>query len=86
MNRHERRKQERLGATDIRHNSRTVEIRVYVNTDEDEHAVAERVNRAARGPKLHMAVTTAGVLDPEQARGFWEAVVKHAEEAVENES
>ncbi len=81
MNRHDRRAQasqerrdaaaKKLGA-DVRYGGRTLEVKVFVNTDEDEREVALRVQAAAKGPKGCMTVLTAGILDASDAEKVWE--------------
>jgi len=79
MNRHERRAQaaKRIGA-DVRYGGRTIEIKVFVNTDEDEHAVVKRVQDAAKGPKKCMTVVMAGFLSEEDAKRVWDLTMERA--------
>jgi hypothetical protein len=79
MNRHQRRAYRAqgidLGQTDIRFNGRTVEARVFVNTDEPAEVVIARIQQAAKGPDKRMAVATGGVLDDEQGKAVWDTFV-----------
>jgi hypothetical protein len=94
MNRHDRRAAEatskpaedpRLVGMEVRHGGRTLEVRVFVNTDEDDWVVAERVRQAARGPKQAMAVITVADVPVERAVPLWEAAMKASRESVERE-
>jgi hypothetical protein len=91
VNRHERRKQRALGSDprlrgmDLRYGGRTLEVKVYLNTEGDPHEIAERVKRAASGPKMDMAIVLVGDVDKEQAEGLWSAVFGASEQYVKRE-
>jgi hypothetical protein len=70
---------------EIRFGGRTLEVRVFVNTDEEDWVVAERVRQAARGPKQAMAVITVADVPVERATPLWEAAMKASRESVERE-
>lgn len=82
MNRKERRSAKAqgidIGQTDVRFGGRTVEVRVFVNTDEDEAVVGARVQAAAKGPQLRMAAALVSVLEAEQASAVWDTLVPQA--------
>ena len=90
MNRHERRKQRatrdpRLDGMEIRYEGRTLEVKVYVNTDADPHEIAYRVREAVRGPKKDMAMVMVGDVPKEQAEPLWAAMFRVAEDTVKHE-
>jgi hypothetical protein len=94
MNRHDRRAAEakgkaaedpRLQGMEIRFGGRTLEVKVFVNTDEEDWVVAMRVREAARGPKQCMAVLTVADVPVENAKPLWEAAMRASREAVEKE-
>jgi hypothetical protein len=57
--------------TSIKFGGRTIVMTVVVNTDEDAREVSERVNDAARGPKLRMAMTGSNIVTGVEAVAFW---------------
>jgi len=57
----------------VRYGGRTVHIEVFVNTDEDADAIAQRLRAAASGPRQSMTVAAGGVLKPAAAASFWAA-------------
>lgn len=61
--------------TRIKFGGRTVVMTVYVNTEEDANHVGERVNDAAKGPKLRMAFTGARLVTGADAMAAWSAIV-----------
>jgi hypothetical protein len=94
MNRHDRRAAEaksrpaedpRLVGMEVRFGGRTLEVRVFVNTDEEDWVVAQRVREAARGPKQAMAVITVADVPVERAVPLWDAAMKASRESVERE-
>lgn len=60
---------------EIRYGGRTLKVTVLVNTDEDEQAVVERIDGAARGSKDCMSVVMLDVVDPEQAKPVWDQII-----------
>ncbi len=85
MNRAERRKQasedrvrhrgtsrdSRLDGMDVRYGGRTLEIRVYLNTDEEPHDVVARLDPAARGPRRVRSMFAARLVEEALARPLW---------------
>lgn len=61
----------RGGDPTVRFNGRTVELRVYINTDEGFEEVAERVIVAAKGPLQRMVCITVADVPKEQAMPLW---------------
>lgn len=78
--RKQRRAKERLGDVGVRYGGRTVEVRVFLNTDETVAAVVERLRKAAQGPNLKMALLMGSL--SENASELWETVAKSAERQV----
>jgi hypothetical protein len=62
--------------TSIKFGGRTIVMTVVVNTDEDIHEVGERVNDAAKGPKLRMALTGTRVMSGAEALALWTTLQK----------
>ncbi len=52
---------------------RTIEVRVFVNTDEGIETVADRVTDAAKGPHRRQIIATAGEVPVEDAKEMREA-------------
>ncbi len=88
MNRHERRAAQargiNIGATDVRFDGRTIEVRVFVNTDEPAEVVGARVQAAAKGPQLRMAAALVSELNAEQSAKVWEGLVSEATRAAKS--
>ncbi len=88
MNRKERRASQAqgidIGETDVRFGGRTIEVRVFVNTDEPAEVVGARVQAAAKGPGLRMAAALVGELDAEQAAEVWAGFVLQATRAAKS--
>lgn len=57
---------------EMRFKGRTLKIEILVNTDDQAVDVAERVNRAARGPRMDMSVVSVGEVPAEAARSAFE--------------
>jgi negative regulator of replication initiation len=73
--------------TTIRFGGRTLEFKVYVNTDESMQAVFERVQKAVKSvPGAPMTIITAGVVPVEQAKGLWEATIAAMEAEVDRDA
>lgn len=70
-----------IGESDVRFNGRTIDVRVFVNTDEPIEVVAARIQQAAKGPHKRMAAVTGGVLDSEDAKRVWDTIVPMAADA-----
>jgi hypothetical protein len=89
MNRHDKRARAktdpRMSGADVRYGGRTVQVTVYVNTDEDENDVLIRVQEAAKGPSRRMVLAALAMLDEEQARRFWEHAVEAAADTIAKE-
>jgi hypothetical protein len=94
MNRHDRRAAEangkpvedsRLVGMEIKYEGRTLDVRVFVNTDEEDWVVVERVRQAARGPKQCMAMVMVGNVPLERAKPLWETAMQASRESVERE-
>ena len=76
----------RLNGAEIRYGGRTIELRVYVNTDEAVPAVFERVQKAVKSaPNEPMVIITVGMLSTEEATGLWEATIKAMHEQSERD-
>lgn len=89
MNRRERRAAKngpKLEGAEIRYGGRTLELRVYVNTDEAPEVVYERVRHAVKSaPNCPMTVITCGEVPVDQAEGLWEATIRALEQQAERE-
>lgn len=92
MNRHERRKQRavgtdpRLTGMELRYGGRTLIVTTYLNTDQDAHEAALRMQEAARGPNADMCiVTVAEVEDRQAAAEMWSTMFEKAERHVKHE-
>jgi len=90
MNRHERRakkKDPRLEGAEIRYEGRTLELRVYVNTDEDQINVLERIRKAVKSaPNSPMVAITVGEIGKEQSEMIWDTVINAAYRKIEGEN
>lgn len=64
-------KQAGVQDTSIKFGGRTIIMTVVVNTDEDMYEVGERVNDAAKGPKLRMALTGSRIMSGAEALALW---------------
>jgi hypothetical protein len=90
MNRHDRRaaaaKDPRLQGAEIRYGGRTLELRVYVNTDEPYERVFERVQRAVKSaPNSPMVMMTVAELDDAEADALWQATIRAMREQSERD-
>ena len=74
----------RLKGVEVRHGGRTINIQVFVNTDEDVNAVIERVRVAAQGEQVNMVLVGGGVLTKEKdkadAERMWASSISAAKE------
>ena len=61
----------RLEGMDVRYGGRTLEIRVYLNTDEEPQEVILRLDPVARGPRLVRAMFAARLVPAEHALPLW---------------
>jgi hypothetical protein len=89
MGRHDRQQRAkadpRMSGADVRYGGRTIQVTVYVNTDEDERDVALRIQEAAKGPGQRMVLVAVGLVDEGRARSLWEAAVEAAADTVKRE-
>ncbi len=89
MNREERRRRAkndpRMSGAEIRYGGRTIQITAYVNTDEDELEVLQRVQEAAKGPGKRMVLVAGGLLPEDQWKLAWETIIGAAADAVDRE-
>ncbi|HEX9642299.1 MAG TPA: hypothetical protein VGB13_13425 [Candidatus Krumholzibacteria bacterium] len=72
------------GEWDLRYGGRTVEARLYINTDEDLEVIKERLIKLARGPRLDMAVIGLGEHAGDNEK-FWRIVHDSAGEALQKQ-
>lgn len=75
-----------LVGAELRYEGRTLDVNLFVNTDEDLHVVLERVQKAARGPLKAMVVAGARVMSPEESEPMWQVAFERARQTVRNES
>lgn len=63
---------------DLRYGGRTLEVRVYVNTDENALEVAKRVQMAVAGARDDTAVASAVELPADTAKKLWTMLFEQA--------
>jgi len=68
-------KKKEIGELEVKFNGRCLKFEVIINTDEPDFAVAERLQRAASGPGLRMALILGGILQPEDAAKVWDTAL-----------
>ena len=77
----------KLGSTDVRYNGRTVRLDVFINTDDSLEEVAERVKRAAQGPKFNMVIVGAGFVEDKDVIGkLWTSVADAVKKQVDSDN
>lgn len=77
----------RLQGRDLRYGGRTLDVRIFVNTDESAEELLERLQGPARGPKGVMVLFAIGeVTEPELVEKLWQASWTAAEETVRKEN
>ena len=59
---------------ELRHGGRTLEVRVYVNTDEAPDVVLKRVEAAAKGEKGEHTASAVNECDLGAAKKLWEFI------------
>ena len=67
-----------------RYGGRIVALEVYVNSDEDAHKLAKRVQRAARGMSLNAVICLAKIYEGPDALEVWNKIAEVAGRAAAN--
>lgn len=80
----------RLQGMDLRYDGRTVEFRIYLNTDADLEELQRRVEAIKSGPilrgeKLDQIIVAVSEVDADEAAGLWDAVFRASEDYVRRE-
>lgn len=86
VGRNSQRFKKQAGDTSVQFEGRTIEARVYINTDESLDEILARLQPAARGPRLRMCTIAMGILDQEQGRKLWELATRAAEDELSKSS
>lgn len=55
---------------------KTIQLLVFINTDEDVKEVASRVHLAARGPKERMTIVMNKPMTNEEGTRFWNKMIR----------
>lgn len=76
----------RLRGRELLHGGRTLEVRIYVNTDEPAEALLARLQGPAQGPELRMVLFAISEIDPAAAEKLWGTTWKAAEATVRREN
>lgn len=78
------RKKQGTGDWDIRYGGRTVEVRMFINTDDDLETIKERMLKLARGPRLDMALIGISEFEGDNSE-LWKKVHDTADATLEKE-
>ena len=78
------RKKQSTGEWDVRYGGRTVEVRMFINTDDELEVIKERLLKLARGPRLDMALIGIGEFEGDKSE-LWKKVHDMADETIKKE-
>ena len=64
----------RLEGAELKYEGRTLEVKLYLNTDETAHEVLYRLQKAAKDPKGVMIAAMVAEITGEDAQRLWKVI------------